>query len=153
MRLLFFLVCLLFAAPAMAAEADMYCLTGVKADGVTPNWQPAAPGSPCPTGTTPTGTSSTQTSGTVTLGGTFQTAIAANSDRKGCTLQNTSVHTMYVYVGTLGDATTGKSFLLGPGSAGSPGGTLYCSDGNIVVTGAINVTTSTTGDTWVQSVQ
>ncbi len=42
-------------------------------------------------------TPASQAAGTVTTGGTFQTVLAANSDRTSCLLQNTSAHTGYVY--------------------------------------------------------
>ncbi len=42
----------------------------------------------------------TATGGTITSGGTYQTALAANPDRKGGFLQNNSAsHVMYVFVG------------------------------------------------------
>ncbi len=93
--------------------------------------------------TSPAGAASTQAAGTVTLGATFQTALAASSTRLGCTIQNTSTHTMYVFVGTLGSATTGNSYQV------PPNGTFACNAGPIVLTGAVNLTTSTTADTFV----
>lgn len=95
----------------------------------------------------PTGATSTQAAGTITLGATFQTALASSATRLGCSLQNTSTHTLYVYVGTLGSATTANSFQV------PPNGMFYCNTGQIVVTGAINVTTSTTSDTYVVASQ
>jgi hypothetical protein len=83
-------------------------------------------------------------SGTITLGGTFQTLITNAQSRSGCLLQNTSTHTLYVYLGTLAAATTANSFQLTPGqifSCASPGGTIIVSD-------TINITTSTTADTF-----
>jgi hypothetical protein len=85
----------------------------------------------------------TQTAGTVTLGGTFQTALAANGNRKGCLVQNTSSRTLLVYVGTLGDATTLNAAQV------APGGVFACGSGPIVATQAVNVTTTTTSDPFV----
>lgn len=93
--------------------------------------------------TSPVAGTTTTVGSTVTLGATFQTALAASSTRLGCTLQNTSTHTMYVYVGTLGSATTGNSFQV------PPNGTFSCNAGPVVLTGAVNLTTSTTADTYV----
>lgn len=95
------------------------------------------------------GVASTQTASTVTLGGTFQTAIAANASRKGCTIQNTSAlaEPLLVYFGTLGDATTGNSFSLPSGAS------INCYAGLIVLTGAVNVTAATTGHAFVYSAQ
>ena len=88
----------------------------------------------------------TQSAGTITAGGAFQTALAANSARKGCLIQNTSSHTMSVFVGTLGSATTGASIQLG---TTIPTSLFYCNAGPAVMTQDINVETSTTSDTFV----
>lgn len=83
-------------------------------------------------------------SSTITLGGTFQTLITNAQSRSGCLLQNTSTHTLYVYMGTLASATTALSFQLTPGqtfSCAGPGGTIVVSD-------TINITTSTSADTF-----
>lgn len=90
---------------------------------------------------------STQISSTIGTGGVFQTALAASATRKGCTLQNTSTHTMSVYVGILGTATTGLSFQV------PAGGFFYCGGAGVVVNDAINITTSTTADTYVLASQ
>lgn len=86
----------------------------------------------------------TQTAGTVTVGGTFQTILAANTGRKGCLIQNTSTHTMSIYVGTLADATAAKSI-----QVAASGGSFACNLGPIVLTGDVNATTSTNGDAFV----
>jgi hypothetical protein len=88
-----------------------------------------------PVVTRPSGATSTDASGTVTLGGTYQTAIAASSIRKGCLIQNptTAVEALNVRVG----ATTVFNLLAG--------GTFSCASGSIVVTDAITITAPTTG--------
>ena len=85
----------------------------------------------------------TQTSGTIATGATFQTALAANTGRKACLIQNTSAHTMDVFVGALADATAAKSIQV------AAAGTFTCNYGPAVLTGDINVTTSTSSDTFV----
>jgi hypothetical protein len=82
----------------------------------------------------------TDDSGTVTTGGTFQQIIAANGARNNCTVQNptTATEVLYVYFGSTGAATTGKSFTL------SPGMSISCIAGNTRLTAAVNVTAPTT---------
>ena len=89
------------------------------------------------------GAVTTQTSGTIATGGTFQTALASNVNRKGCLLSNTSAHTMYVFLGALASATEGKSVTV------AAGGTFSCNYGPIIVTDNVNITTSTSTDTFV----
>lgn len=86
----------------------------------------------------------TQSAGTITAGNTFQTIAAANIGRKFCLLQNTSTRVIYVYVGTLGDAATLKSF-----QVAANGGTWTCNFPDYVVPGTINITTTTTADPFV----
>lgn len=90
-----------------------------------------------------TAATATQTAGTIAAGGAFQTALAANPNRKGCLVQNTSSHVLYVYFGTLAAATTSNAMQVA--AAGVSG----CNYGPSVITGAVNVTTSTTSDTFV----
>ncbi len=92
----------------------------------------------------PGGRTSIPASATITLGGTFQPLFVANPDRSGCLVQNTSTHTLYVFLGPIATATLALSFQLAPQqifSCANPGGT-------IVVTDAISITTSTTSDTF-----
>jgi hypothetical protein len=80
----------------------------------------------------------TDKSGSVTSGGVAQTAIALNANRKGWSLQNTSVGNLYISI--TGTAST-SSFLISPGaSVGNMSG--ICS------TGAISVYGATTGQTF-----
>jgi hypothetical protein len=84
-------------------------------------------------------------SGTITLGGTFQQWLPQNANRTGCYLQNTSTHTLFVFLGATATASLTNTIQVAPGGAfscASPGGT-------IVVTDAIQITTSTTSDPFV----
>lgn len=135
MRKVWLLLGLLASAPAYAAEADLFVQNS------SGQWVPASNAVPLPI---TQATASTQAAGTITLGGTFQTALAASATRKGCLVQNTSTHTMTVYVGLLASATSTNAFQV------VPGGTFSCAaQAGIVVSDAINVTTSTTADTFV----
>lgn len=94
--------------------------------------------------TVPLVTTTTASSGTITTGDAFQSVLAASSSRRGCILQNTSSHTMYVFAGPNANATTGKSLQLAPGAI------FYCPTYSGTVGGDnISVTTSTAGDTYV----
>lgn len=82
------------------------------------------------------GSTSTDISGTVTLGGTYQTALAANTARKGCLIQNptTATEILSVKVGTMA---TAYSLPIGA--------TFSCtSAGGLIVTDAITLTAATT---------
>ena len=96
----------------------------------------------------PSGATSTAVGGTITAGNTFQSALAASSTRKGCTIQNTSSHTLYVFFGATASATTANSFQVAPGA------TIMCStQTGAALTDNVAVTTSTTGDTFVVNSQ
>lgn len=84
-------------------------------------------------------------SGTITAGNAFQQILAPNLGRAGCLIQDTSSHTMYVYLGAAASATTGASFQLASGQS------MNCAVSGSVIANAISITTSTTGDTWVAS--
>jgi hypothetical protein len=90
------------------------------------------------------GVTTTQSAATITNGGTFQTVLASNPNRKGCLIQNISAHVMSIYMGALADATSGKSITI-PATTG----VFYCNLGPAVMTDNINVTTSTTSDAFV----
>jgi len=88
----------------------------------------------------PIGASSTPVNGTIAVTNTFQTLIAQNSSRKGCTFQNQGTHAMYVSISA---TPTLANSLQWP-----PGGTLYCSGAsNIVITDGIQIT-GTSGDAY-----
>lgn len=60
-------------------------------------------------------TTNAETGGTVTTHGVFQTLLAANVTRQGCTIQNTSADTELLYWGATGSATTTNAFQLAAG--------------------------------------
>jgi len=89
-------------------------------------------------------------SGTIGTGGTFQSIMAADLNRTGCIIQNTSTHTMYVYFGATASATTSNTFQV------AAGGTIYCGAGGnsvVALTDNVAITTSTTSDTFVFAFQ
>ena len=90
-------------------------------------------------------------SGTIATGGTFQSIMAADANRTGCIIQNTSTHVMYVYFGATASATTSNSF-----QVAASGGTMYCGAGGnsaIALTDNVAITTSTTSDAFVFAFQ
>ena len=88
----------------------------------------------------------TITSGTITLTDTFQSVLAASTNRRGCTIQNQSTHTMYAYFGPNGSATKAASLQV------SAGQTLYCSFTQGVAADNVSLT-GTTGDAFVVNSQ
>lgn len=97
-------------------------------------------------GQTMTQRTTTTASGTIAVTNTFQTALALQSTRNNCTLQNQGTHTMYVHFGVLADATLAKAFQLAAGQA------ITCSNPGVVLTDAVNVT-GTSGDAYVVTSQ
>lgn len=98
----------------------------------------------------------TETGGTVTTHTTFQSALASDAARNGCTIQNTSVDTEYVFFGATVSATTSNSFALGPASvAGGQGGSINCAVGGLATaTDNVAITSKTNdGATFVVSTQ
>src|ERR1035437_9503743 len=49
------------------------------------------------------GATTTTVNSTISVTNAFQAALAANTGRAACVLQNTGTHTMYVYFGVLAD--------------------------------------------------
>jgi hypothetical protein len=97
---------------------------------------------PVSTGTS-AGATSTQTKVTITTAGTYQQYLAANTARKGCTIQFiTASHTGYVFFGAA-PADTTTSWQLGPGQS------LNCNVGSVVLTDAIQLTSSNNSDIFV----
>lgn len=87
--------------------------------------------------------STTTTNSTIAVTNTFQQALAASSQRIACLLQNTGTHTMYVYFGSIANATTSNSFQIQPGQ------TISCALlNNAVLLDAVNVT-GTAGDGYI----
>lgn len=86
---------------------------------------------------------SNPTSGTVGTGNTFQQVLNLNYGRHGCYIQNTSTHTLYVFMGLAASATTAKSFQI------AANGFYDCSHNGAVLIDPVAVTTSTTSDTFI----
>lgn len=85
---------------------------------------------------------STLSNGSIAAGGTFQVALATDTARNGCLLQNTGTAPIYLFLGASG-ATEAQSFQVAAGS------TFSCSQGQSVLTDEIQVTSGTAGDTFV----
>jgi len=98
----------------------------------------------------PTQRTTVMGNGTIGTGGTFQSIMAADLNRTGCIIQNTSTHTMYVYFGATASATTSNTFQV------AAGGTIYCGAGGnsvVALTDNVAITTSATSDTFVFAFQ
>jgi hypothetical protein len=76
----------------------------------------------------PTRASSTSTGGTIASANAYQSALAANPARLGCTIQNTSTGTLRVFIGAPGSATDGASLPIAPGGSISCGGVVVATD-------------------------
>ena len=100
----------------------------------------------------PFGVRSTNVSGTITTGGTFQSVFLAipagtTQRRYGCTIQNTSTHTQWVFFGPLASATEAKAYQIAPGQPIS----CQLNDGT-VLQDQVSIT-GTTSDTFVAAGQ
>lgn len=82
--------------------------------------------------------SSVNVSGTIAVTNTYQSVIARNTSRSGCTVQNTGTNTMYVFFGPLADATAAKSVKLAAGQAVS------CNNGPVTLTDEVSITGTAT---------
>ena len=92
----------------------------------------------------PANYTTTQTGSTVTTHLTFQTALASNASRHGCTITNTSTDTEYVFFGANGSATTSNSLPV------AAGGQATCFDGSALGNDNVAITSKTTdGATYV----
>ena len=86
----------------------------------------------------------TQTNSTVTTHLTFQTALAANANRHGCTVTNTSTDVEYVFFGANGSATTSNGLPV------AAGGQITCFDGAALGNDNVAITSKVTdGATYV----
>ena len=88
-------------------------------------------------------------SGTIATTNTFQSIQAKTNNRQGCAIQNNSTtsHNMYVYFGTITNATTSNSVVLQPGQG------LSCNSGsNIVVRDPVSIA-GTSGDPFYANFQ
>ena len=82
----------------------------------------------------------------ISVTNTFQPALAADTARLACLLQNTGTHVEYVYFGTLANATTSNAFQI------SAGQMISCNAPGVVLQDAVNVT-GTSGDSYVVTSQ
>jgi hypothetical protein len=95
----------------------------------------------------PTAVTPTDDGGTITLGGTSQTAIASNTSRKGCWIQNPVSATEDLYVSSTAAAVTTAGT---PDDADlAPGGSWSCLQGGNIITAAIRVNAVTTGHAYI----
>jgi hypothetical protein len=86
-------------------------------------------------------------SGIITTTNTFQPIQAQNNGRHGCTIQNNGSHTMWVYFGLIGNASSAASVVLGPGQA------TYCQfGGGYLLRDAVSIT-GTTADPFYANFQ
>ena len=90
---------------------------------------------------------STESGGSITLGGTFQSILASNTARLGCTVQNTGTAVLYVFFGATGSATTANAFQV------AAGGSIACQNGGVVLTDNVAATTAASGGTYVVNSQ
>lgn len=86
------------------------------------------------------------TNGTITVTNTFQSIITQNTNRRGCTIQNTGTHTMFVFFGAIGSATTSNSIQINGGQI------VNCQVGGIILQDAVSIT-GTAGDPFVVNIQ
>lgn len=149
-RLLLLFASLIFAFPALAQ-------TNTTVNFIGSNNKPVQASSTNPLPVTvggasgvvpvePHGVTTTVANSTISVTNTFQAALAASATRLGATLQNQGTHVMYVYFGTIGDATTAKSLQLQAGQ------TISAASGVVVLTDAINIT-GIAGDPYVVNSQ
>lgn len=83
-------------------------------------------------------------SGSVATANTFQSALAANANRKGCAIYNTSANAELIFLGAPGTATAATSIPL------PAGGSFNCgSFQGIVLTDQVSITSATAGSTYV----
>lgn len=95
--------------------------------------------------TTPGPVTSTNVSGTIAVTNTFQSIIPANTNTKGCLVQNNGANTMWVYFGTIGGATKPKAFQLRPPGTGIQGGWVSCATGGgSIITDQVSITGTAT---------
>ena len=81
---------------------------------------------------------SVNVSGTIAVTNTFQSIIARNTNRSGCTVQNTGTNTMYVFFGPLASASTAASVKLAAGQAVS------CNNGPVTLIDEVSITGTAT---------
>lgn len=99
------------------------------------------------TATAALGATSINTGGSITTGGTFQSVLAANANRNGCQIQNTSANVEYVFFGANASATEATSLQLAAGAS------ITCASGGIVRTDNVSMTSGTAASTFVVNAQ
>jgi len=95
-------------------------------------------------GSLPLRTTSTTTNGSVATANTFQSALAANSTRRGCAIYNNSTAAELIYLGAPGSATAANAIPLPAGGSFNCGGFQ-----GIVLTDQVSITSATAGATFV----
>lgn len=92
----------------------------------------------------PVRSTSTTTNGSIAAANTFQSALAANANRKGCAIYNNSANAELIFLGAPGSATAANAIPLPAGGAFNCG-----SFQGIVLTDQISITSPTAGSTFV----
>lgn len=95
-------------------------------------------------GSIPVRTTSTTTNGSVATANTFQSALAANANRRGCAIYNNSASAELIYLGAPGSASVANAIPLPAGGAFNCGGFQ-----GIVLTDQVSITSATAGATFV----
>lgn len=88
--------------------------------------------------TLPSSRSSTNASSTIAVTNTFQAVFSASTSRKNCLIQNNGSNNMYVYFGTIANATIANSIILQPSWG------LNCAAGGVINTDAVSITGTAT---------
>lgn len=148
------LAALFFLLPfsAFGAEADIYSLSCTSSTGNL-IFCPVSVVNPLPISGSFSATigliatTSTNLSGTISVTSTFQSIQVSTAGRKGCAVQNNGTHTMYVFFGAIGSATTSNSVQLAGGQSVS------CAVGGIaVLTDQVSIT-GTSGEVFFANFQ
>ena len=141
-----------FAAPARAAESDLYCATGTPGPGY---FQPASAANPCPTGAAqPANVTPTNCSGTITSGGTAQNAFAAQTTLHGFVIKNIdasagSGEPLWIsFTGTATADTAGSYPLAAPTATTFASGESFSAPVGFALNHALSVVAATTGHKW-----
>lgn len=95
-------------------------------------------------GSIPQRATSTTTNGSVASASVFQSALAANANRKGCAIYNNSANAEAIYLGAPGSASAANAIPLPAGGAFNCG-----SFQGIVLTDQVSITSATAGSTYV----
>ena len=119
----------------MNGPTRLYTETGYhgKSDGRL--WFRTTPQHPCPTGY---GVTTTNLSSTIAVTNTFQ-SIQVATVRNGCTVQNNSATTMWVFFGPIGSATQATSVQLAAGN------NVSCAVGGALLNDQISITGTAAG--------